>query len=104
MPRRRLACDLVVVPEQVVHPGLLGGWWLLRPQSQGGHRMKLHANAALTLSQRRRMVRRVVDEKCSISVAGAEFNTSARTCSKWVARYREASETGLLDRSSACRV
>jgi hypothetical protein len=22
---------LVVVPEQVVHPGLLGGWWLLRP-------------------------------------------------------------------------
>ena len=66
--------------------------------------MKLHANAALTLSQRRRMVRLVVDEKWPISAAAAEFHTSARTCSKWVARYREASEAGLLDRSSACRV
>jgi transposase InsO family protein len=65
--------------------------------------MRLHANAALTLSQRRRMVRLVVDEKWPISTAAAEFNTSARTCSKWVARYREASESGLLDRSSACR-
>ena len=26
---------LGVVPEDVVHPGLLGGWWLLKPQSQG---------------------------------------------------------------------
>ena len=34
--------------------------------------------------------------------AAAEFNTSERTCSKWVARFREASESGLLDRSSAC--
>ena len=50
--------------------------------------MRLHANAALTLSQRRRMVRLVVDEKWPISTAAAEFNTSARTCSKWVARYR----------------
>ena len=33
--------------------------------------MKLHANAALTLSQRRRMVRLVVDEKWSISAAAA---------------------------------
>jgi hypothetical protein len=49
------------------------------------------------------MVRLVVDEKWPISAAAAEFNTSARTCSKWVARYREASEIGLLDRSSACR-
>ena len=65
--------------------------------------MKLHANAALTLTQRRRMVRLVVDEKWPISAAAAEFNTSARTCSKWVARYREASEIGLSDRSSACR-
>ena len=82
---------LGVVPERVVHPGLLGGWWLLKPQFQGGRRMRLHANAALTLSQRRRMVRLVVDEKWPVSAAAAEFNTSARTCSKWVARYREAS-------------
>jgi transposase InsO family protein len=63
--------------------------------------MKLHANAALTLRQRRRMVRLVCDEGWSITSAAAEFKTSARTCSKWVTRYREASEAGLLDRSSA---
>jgi transposase InsO family protein len=66
--------------------------------------MRLHANAALTLRQRRRMVRLVCDQEWSIAAAAAEFKTSARTCSKWVARYREASEAGLLDRSSACAV
>jgi transposase InsO family protein len=63
--------------------------------------MRLHANAALSLTQRRRMVRLVVEDQWSIAAAAAEFNTSSRTCSKWVARYREASESGLLDRSSA---
>jgi transposase InsO family protein len=66
--------------------------------------MRLHANAALTLSQRRRMVQMVVREGSSIRRAAAEFKTSEKTCSKWVARYREASEGGLVDRSSACRV
>jgi transposase InsO family protein len=65
--------------------------------------MKLHANAALTLSQRRRMVRLVCEQGWSITAAAAEFKTSPKTCSKWVTRYREASEAGLLDRSSACR-
>jgi len=64
--------------------------------------MRLHANAALTLRQRRRMVVLVLEQRWSIAQVAAEFNTSARTCSKWVARYREASEAGLLDRSSAC--
>jgi transposase InsO family protein/transposase len=63
--------------------------------------MRLHANAALSLTQRRRMVRLVVEQERSIAEAAAQFNTSLRTCSKWVARYREASESGLLDRSSA---
>jgi transposase InsO family protein len=63
--------------------------------------MRLHANAALSLTQRRRMVRLVVEQGWSIAAAAAEFNTSSRTCSKWVARYRKASEAGLLDRSSA---
>ena len=66
--------------------------------------MKLHANAALTLRQRRRMVRLVCDEGWSVAAAAAEFKTSSKTCSKWVARYREASEAGLMDRSSACLV
>ena len=64
--------------------------------------MRLHANAALSLRQRRRMVRLVVDEDWSIQAAAAEFNTSFSTCSKWVSRFRKASESGLLDRSSAC--
>jgi transposase InsO family protein len=66
--------------------------------------MRLHANAALTLRQRRRMVRLVVEEQWSVARAAAEFKTSQKTCGKWVARYREASEAGLLDRSSACQV
>ena len=64
--------------------------------------MKLHANAALTLRQRRRMVALVLEQGWSMPAAAAEFKTSTRTCSKWVSRFREASESGLLDRSSAC--
>ena len=37
---RILLRRLAVVPEDVVHPGLLGGWWLSKPQYQGGHRMR----------------------------------------------------------------
>jgi transposase InsO family protein len=66
--------------------------------------MKLHANAALTLRQRRRMVQLVVRDGWPPARAAAEFKTSHKTCLKWVARYREASEAGLADRSSACRV
>jgi transposase InsO family protein len=50
------------------------------------------------------MVRLVCDEGWSIAAVAAEFKTSRKTCLKWVARYREASEAGLLDRSSACAV
>jgi hypothetical protein len=48
--------------------------------AQGEQRMKLHANAALSLTQQRRMVRLVVEDEWSIASAAAEFNTSARTC------------------------
>jgi transposase InsO family protein/transposase len=63
--------------------------------------MKLHANAALSLTQRRRMVRRVVEAGWSIKAAAAAAETSPKTCGKWVSRYRACSESGLLDRSSA---
>jgi transposase InsO family protein/transposase len=63
--------------------------------------MKLHANAALSLTQRRRMVLRVVEQGWSIKAAAAAAETSPRTCGKWVSRYRSARESGLLDRSSA---
>ena len=65
--------------------------------------MKLHANAALSLTQRRRMVLRVVEHGWSIRAAAAAAETSSRTCGKWVARYRLEGECGLLDRSSAPR-
>jgi len=63
--------------------------------------MKLHANAALSLRQRRRMVSLVVDDGWSISAAAAAFQTSSKTCGKWVSRFRASSECGLLDRSCA---
>ena len=63
--------------------------------------MKLHANAALSLTQRRRMVKRVLEQGWSLSSAAAAAEVSERTCSKWVARYRAEGELGLLDRSSA---
>jgi transposase InsO family protein len=65
--------------------------------------MKLHANAALSLNCRRRMVRRVVEHGWSLTKAAEAAEVSERTCSKWVARYRAEGEAGLRDRSSAPR-
>src|ERR1044071_992507 len=63
--------------------------------------MKLHANAALSLTQRRRMVRRVLEQSWSVSSAAAAAEVSERTCSKWVARYRAEGQLGLVGRSYA---
>jgi transposase len=48
--------------------------------------MKLHANAALSLRQRERMARRVVELGWSLTEAAAAAEVSERTCSKWVRR------------------
>ena len=63
--------------------------------------MQLHANAALSLTQRRRLVVRIVDEGWSLKKAAAAAEISERRATKWAARYRAAGEVGLLDRSSA---
>jgi transposase InsO family protein len=63
--------------------------------------MKLHANAALSLNQRRRLVCRVLEEGWSLTQAAEAAEVSDRTAAKWVARYRADGEAGLLDRSSA---
>jgi transposase InsO family protein len=63
--------------------------------------MKLHANAALSLTQRRRMVSRVLEHGWTIKAAAAAAETSPQTCGKWVSRFRALGEFGLLDRSSA---
>jgi transposase InsO family protein len=65
--------------------------------------MQLHANAALSLNQRRRMVGRVVEEGWSLRKAAEAAEVSERTCSKWVGRYRAQGEAGLRDCSSAPR-
>jgi len=65
--------------------------------------MQLHANAALSLNQRRRMVVRVVEHGWSLRKAAEAAEVSERTCSKWVARYRAEGEAGLRDRSCAPR-
>ena len=65
--------------------------------------MKLHANAALSLTQRRRMVLRVVEQGWTVRAAAEAAETSFRTCGKWVSRYRADGECGLLDRSSAAQ-
>lgn len=67
--------------------------------------MEIHANAALSLNQRRRLALRVVEEGWSLTKAAEAAEVSERTAGKWVGRYRADGEAGLLDRSSApCRV
>jgi transposase InsO family protein len=66
--------------------------------------MRLHANAALSLRQRRRMVVRVVEQGWSLTKAAEAAEVSDRTCSKWVRRYRSEGEAGLVDHSSVPRV
>ena len=55
------AARLSVVAEHVVHPVLLGGWWLRSP-SPRRNRMKLHGTLALSLNGRRRLVRMVIKQ------------------------------------------
>jgi transposase InsO family protein len=63
--------------------------------------MKLHANAALSWSGRRRLCGLVVDEGWTVVAAAAAAGVSVRCACKWVGRYRLEGELGLLDRSSA---
>ena len=65
--------------------------------------MKLHANAALSLNQRRRLARRIVEEGWSLAEAAKAAEVSERTARKWAHRYRGEGERGLIDRSSAPR-
>src|SRR5712691_1233223 len=87
----------------LVHPGLLGGWELPSTPVQGGHRMKLHRNAALSWSGRRLVARRVIEEGWTLRAAAEGAGVSVRCARKWVGRYRIEGERGLFDRSSAPR-
>ena len=65
--------------------------------------MKLHANAALSLNQRRRLAERVNEQGWPLKRAAAAAEVSSKTAQKWSARHRAEGEAGLRDRSSAAR-
>jgi transposase InsO family protein len=62
--------------------------------------MKLHGNAALTLKNRRTLVRHLVEEDWLPAEAAAHAGVTVRTARKWAGRYRQDGEAGLLDRPS----
>jgi transposase InsO family protein len=64
--------------------------------------MKLHANARTCPKSRQEIVRRVLAGRPRECVA-EEFGISTRTVAKWLARFRDEGELGLVDRSSAPR-
>jgi transposase len=65
--------------------------------------MKLHGNAALSWSGRRRLVDRVIVEEWTLTAAAEAAGVSVRCARKWVGRYRLEGVRGLQDRSSAPR-
>jgi transposase InsO family protein len=62
--------------------------------------MDYHQNARLMIHQREQLARKVLAERCTLKLAAASFNVSARTAAKWVRRYREHGAAGMPDRSS----
>ncbi len=65
--------------------------------------MKLHANARTCPKSRRLLVRRVREEGWSLVAAAAAAGISERSAYRWLRRFGEEGERGLLDRSSAPR-
>jgi hypothetical protein len=65
--------------------------------------MRLHGNAALSWSGRRRLAERVVVEGWTLTAAADAAGVSLRCARKWAGRYRLEGERGLLDRSSRPR-
>jgi len=65
--------------------------------------MDYHQNARLTMYQREQLARKVLNKGCTLKLAAASFNVSARTAAKWVRRYRAGGVADLWDRSSRPR-
>jgi transposase InsO family protein len=62
--------------------------------------MKLHGNARTCPNSRRLLVDRVLGQGWSVTAAAAAAGVSERTVWRWLKRFREEGERGLLDRSS----
>jgi transposase InsO family protein len=65
--------------------------------------MRLHGNARTCLHSRRLIVERVLERGWTVGAAARAAGVSERTAAKWLARYRDEGDAGLVDRSSAPR-
>jgi len=63
-------------------------------------RMDYHQNARLTIHSREQLARKVLRSGCTLKLAAASFNVSAKTAAKWVRRYQAGGAAGLRDLSS----
>lgn len=62
--------------------------------------MKLRGNARACPNSRRLLVERVLEQGWSLTAAAEAGRVSERTVYRWLRRWREEGEAGLLDRSS----
>jgi len=62
--------------------------------------MKLHGNARTCPKSRKLLVERIESKSWSLTAAAAAAGVSERTAYRWLKRWREEGERGLLDRSS----
>jgi transposase InsO family protein len=62
--------------------------------------MKLHGNARTCPKSRRLLVERIESGECSLAAAAEAAGVSERTAYRWLKRWREEGEAGLVDRSS----
>src|SRR5690606_28339120 len=91
-----------LVSQEVVHSGLPRGEWgcSTTPNPQRRSRVTIHPNARLTPAARRLLVHRVRSQGWLVKDAAEAAGVSRRTAHKWLKRFEEAGEAGLLDRSS----
>jgi len=62
--------------------------------------MDYHHHARLTIYSREQLARKVMERRLSLREAAAECGLSRQSAAKWVRRYRDLREAGLVDRSS----
>jgi transposase InsO family protein len=65
--------------------------------------MQVHARAPLSPIGRRRVVERVLSRTWSVAAAAEAAGVAERTIYRWLARFRDEGEVGLVDRPSVAR-